>query len=114
MSGTRRIYTREFKLAAIKQVESGKAVGLVARQLELDQKMIHRWLREFKKEPKEAFRGQGNKREESRVAELERKIGQMAMENDFLKKVLAALEEQQAEELGGGFSTGRSKKKRRR
>jgi len=114
MSGTRRIYTREFKLAAIKQVESGKAVGLVARQLELDQHMIHRWVREFKKEPKEAFRGQGNKREESRVAELERKIGQMAMENDFLKKVLAALEEQQAEELGGGYSIGRSKKKRRR
>ena len=48
-----------------------------------------------------------------REAELERKIGQMTLENDFLKKVLQRLEEQRLlDNAGGGArSTRRSKKK---
>jgi transposase len=48
-----------------------------------------------------------------REAELERKIGQMTLENDFLKKALQRLEEQRLlDNVGGGArSTKRSKKK---
>jgi transposase len=48
-----------------------------------------------------------------REAELERKIGQMTLENDFLKKALQRLEEQRLlENVGGGArSTRRSPKK---
>ena len=48
-----------------------------------------------------------------REAELERKIGQMTLENDFLKKALQRLEEQRLlENAGGGKrSTRRLKKK---
>ena len=42
-----------------------------------------------------AFHGAGKKRaEDSRVAELERKVGQQAMEIDFLKRALQHVEEQ--------------------
>ena len=51
---------------------------------------------------------------ESREGELERKIGQLTMENDFLKKLLRSFEEQQEAENGSGPSTRRSAKKTKR
>jgi transposase-like protein len=90
-----RTFTREFKIAAIKEIESGKPVGLVARRLQVGKDLLYRWHKEYKKKPTKAFSGHGKAVNVSREAELERKIGQMAMEIDFLKKVLARLEEQQ-------------------
>src|SRR6266567_1975844 len=86
MVKSRRVFTREFKLAAVKELQSGKPLGYVARQLEVNPNTLHRWRREFKEQPTKAFSGQGRRvLAESREAELERKIGQMTMENDFLK-----------------------------
>jgi transposase-like protein len=57
--------------------------------------VLHRWRREFRKGPGNAFPGLGKPRwEEGRVAELERKIGQQALEIDFLKGCLQRIEEQ--------------------
>lgn len=113
MGMSRRVFTREFKLAAVKEVESGKPLGHVARRLEVSRDTLHRWRREFKKQPTKAFSGHGKRMlAESREAELERKIGQMTMENDFLKKLLRDFEEQQEADSGGGPSTRGSAKKR--
>ena len=78
--------------------------------------MLRRWQREYEKQPGRAFPGKGQgqgQRGSDREAELERKIGQMTLENDFLKKALQRLEEQRLlENAGGGKrSTKRSKKK---
>jgi hypothetical protein len=51
---------------------------------------------------------------ESRESELERKIGQLTMENDFLKKLVKDFEELQANDSGSSSSTDRSGKRRRR
>jgi len=48
MVKSRRVFTREFKLAAIKELDSGKPLGLVARQLEVSANTLHRWRREFR------------------------------------------------------------------
>src|ERR1700738_4964336 len=94
MVKSRRMFTREFKLAAVKELETGKPLGYVARQLEVDANTLHRWRREFKAQPTKAFSGQGRRLlVESHEAELERKIGQLTMENDFLKKLLWSFEE---------------------
>ena len=114
MVKSRRIFTREFKLAAVKELESGKPIGYVARQLEVNANTLDRWRREFKAQPTKAFCGQGRRvLAESREAELERKIGQMTMENDFLKKLLRSFEAQQALGNGGGPSTRRSAPKKK-
>jgi transposase-like protein len=90
MVKSRRVFTREFKLAAVKELESAKPLGYVARQLEVNPNTLHRWRREFKEQPTKAFSGQRRRiLAESREAELERKIGQMTMENDFSKKTVA-------------------------
>jgi transposase-like protein len=47
MVKSRQVFTREFKLAAIKELDSGKPLGLVARQLEVSANPLHRWRREF-------------------------------------------------------------------
>ena len=114
MSTTRRIFTREFKVSAIKQLDSGKATGYVARRLEVNPNTLHRWRREFKKQPTKAFSGQGRRMlADSREAELERKIGQMTMENDFLKKLLLSFEEKEADDSIGRCTRKSSKKVRR-
>lgn len=114
MGLTRRKFTREFKLAAVKLLDSGKSCARVARELELHENVLRRWKGELEEHPSKAFPGLGQRLlSDSREAELERKIGQMTLENDFLKKALQRLEEQRPLHNAGGDirSTKRSKKK---
>ena len=95
MGLSRRQFSREFKLAALQRLERGASVGEVARAFEINPNMLHRWRQEFRQGPGNAFCGGGQRRwEEGRVAELERKIGQQALEIDFLKGCLQRIEEQ--------------------
>lgn len=114
MGLTQRRFTREFKLEALRQLTGGKSFARLARELELHENVLRRWQREYEKEPGRAFPGKGQGRVWlDREAELERKIGQMTLENDFLKKALQRLEEQRLLDNvgGGGRSTRKSKKK---
>ena len=95
MGLSRRQFSREFKLAALQRLERGASVGEVARAFEINPNMLHRWRQECGQGPGNAFSGAGQRRwEEGRVAELERKIGQQALEIDFLKRCLQRIEEQ--------------------
>ena len=63
--------------------------------MEVNPNVLHRWRREFREAPGNVFPGNGKERwSEGRVAELERKIGQQALEIDFLKGCLQRIEEQ--------------------
>src|ERR1700692_1629366 len=116
MGLSRRLFTKEFKLAAVRRLEQGVSIGEVARALEVKPNVLHRWRREIRQGPGNAFPGHGKQRwAEGRVAELERKIGQQALEIDFLKGCLQRIEEQRLLQAltGNPRSTGKSKKKRR-
>ena len=95
MGLSRRQFTQEFKLAAVRRLEQGVSIAEVARGLEVNPNVLHRWRREFRQGPGNAFPGNGKQRwSEGRVAELERKVGQQALEIDFLKGCLQRIEEQ--------------------
>src|SRR5580692_5874641 len=114
MGLSRRMFTKEFKLAAVQRLERGISMGEVARALEVNPNVLHRWRREFRQGPGNAYPGNGKPRwSEGRVAELERKIGQQALEIDFLKGCLQHIEEQRMLQAltGNPRSSGRSKKK---
>jgi transposase-like protein len=82
---SRRQFTKEFKLAA-GRLEKGVSIGEVARALEVNPNVLHRWRREFRQGPGNVFPGHGRARwSEGRIAELEPKVGQQALEIDFLK-----------------------------
>jgi transposase-like protein len=111
---SRRKFSKEFKQTAVRRLESGQSAAEVARALEVHSSDLHRWRRELHEHGGEAFTGIGKKRaEESRVPELERKIGQQSMEIDFLKRALQHVEEQRLLRAlnVGAPSTNRSKKK---
>jgi transposase len=114
MGALRRQFTQEFKLAAVRRLEQGVSIGEVARGLEVNPNVLHRWRREFRQGPGNAFPGHGKQRwSEGRVAELERKVGQQALEIDFLKGCLQHIEEQRMLQAlnGNPRSSGRSRKK---
>jgi transposase-like protein len=112
--GSRRQFTQEFKLAAVRRLEQGVPIAEVARGLEVNPNVLHRWRREFRQGPGNAFPGNGKQRwSEGRIAELERKVGQQALEIDFLKGCLQRIEEARMLQVSNGNpqSAGRSKKK---
>jgi transposase len=94
MDLARRIYSRDLKLAAMREIDTGRTITEVARQLELSPKLLERWRGEWAARGEMAFPGIGRRSvptglsELKRIGELERKIGQLTMENDFLKKAL--------------------------
>ena len=116
MGLSRRTFTREFKLAAVRRLEAGVSLAEVSRGPEVSPNVLHRWRREFRQAPGNAFPGQGQRRwSEGKVAELERKIGQQAVEIDFLKGCLQRIDEQRKLQALAGktLSTSRSKAKGR-
>src|ERR1700745_3263087 len=114
MGLSRRTFTREMKLAAVQRLETGSSIAEVARAFEVDPNVLHRWRRELREGPGNAFPGLGKKRwDDTQQAKLERKIGQQTLEIDFLKGCLQRIEEQRMLQAvtGNPRSTGRSKKK---
>ncbi len=95
MSG--RAFTREFKLAIVRQVSSGeKRPDQVCRGHGLAESVLARWRREYSERGEAAFTSRAGMSEarplEARIAELERFCGQLALENAVLKKALQTLQ----------------------
>ena len=94
MDLARRVYSRDLKIAAMREIDGGRLMSEVARHLELSPHLLERWRSEWRARGELAFPGHGRRgvtsalSELQRIAELERKIGQLTMENDFLKKAL--------------------------
>jgi transposase len=98
MDLARTVYNRDLKIATMRALDSGSTTGEVARKFQLSPKLLERWRGEWRAKGEAAFPGLGRRGAElpavddaRRIAELERKIGQLTMENDFLKKTLQRL-----------------------
>jgi transposase-like protein len=114
MGLSRRTFTKEFKEAAVRRLELGASIGEVARACEVNPNVLHRWKRELRDYGVRAFAGNGKVRaEESRIADLERKVGRQALEIDFLQRCLQHVEEQRKLQAltTRGLSTRTSKRK---
>ena len=98
MSLKRRIFTKDFKMQVIRQVQAGKSIAQAAREHELHPNLIAKWQKLNEQYAQNAFQGNGHAyTEDAKVAELERLIGQLTIENSLLKKVLAFQEHQRKE-----------------
>jgi transposase len=86
-------------MAILAQVEAGTSIAQVAREHGLHPSMVARWKGEYKEDPEMAFAGPGHPyKDQSRIAELERMVGQLYAENLFLKKTLDAMNQRVEEE----------------
>lgn len=85
----RRRFTKEVKMEVVQAVESGLSLAEASRRYEVHPNLIRKWRELYRENGDRAFAGHGNVyREEAKIAALERKIGQLTMENEFLKKVI--------------------------
>jgi transposase len=89
----RRKFTREFKLQVLAEIAAGKSIAQAAREHQLHPTLISRWQKQHRQYAGRAFAGNGHSyTDEARIAELERMVGRLTMENDLLKKALQRLE----------------------
>lgn len=113
----RQEYSRELKLAAMREIDSGKGMAEVARMYQLSPKRLETWKGEWRAKGELAFPGKSarpqSRLDAERIAELERKIGQQAMELDFLKKALRRFREHPLPVAVNGGTDCMSKSKRR-
>jgi len=95
MDLSRAVYSRDLKISTMRALDAGSSAGESARKYQLSPKLLERWRGEWRAKGEQAFPGIGRRGADlpalddaRRIAELERKIGQLTMENDFLKKAL--------------------------
>jgi transposase len=91
----RRQFSRDFKLQVLYEIEGGKSIVQASREHQIQPSLISKWHKQHRQYRERAFSGNGNTYTyEARIAELERMVGQLTMENALLKKALQRLEEQ--------------------
>ena len=95
MDLSRTVYSRDLKVTAMRALDAGATTNEIARKYQLSPKLLERWRGDWRAKGESAFPGIGRRNpgvpaldDDRKIAELERKIGQLAMENDFLKKAL--------------------------
>src|SRR5712691_9581849 len=93
MANERRRFSREFKIKVVEAYESGVSAVELSRQFEIHANVIYAWAREYRRDGADAFGSQeaeqdSSRANEQRLVELERMVGRLAMENEFLKKAL--------------------------
>lgn len=117
-------FSPEFKEKAVKRVLSGESPGAVSEELGVLRKDLYLWKRRYRNgEPltsrpgprpkKRPANGTELQRAKKRIGELERKVGQQALELDFFAKALRCLESV-AEPSNEAHSTSASARKQRK
>lgn len=85
--GTRRQFSREFKLEAVRLIkERGVSVAQAARDLDVHENVLRKWTRVQAADPQQAFPGKGvMKPEAAEIERLKREVAKLKMERDILK-----------------------------
>jgi transposase len=83
----RRKFAREFKLEAARMVrECGVAVRQAARDLDVHENVLRKWVKGLAADPGHAFPGHGQmKPEQLEIERLRRELARMKAERDILK-----------------------------
>ena len=89
--GTRRQFSLEFKFEAVRLAKDrGVTVAQAARDLDVHENVLRKWIRELAGEPRHAFLGQGvMKPEQAELERLKKENAKLRMERDILKKAAA-------------------------
>ena len=125
-----RVFSRAFKLAAVRRMMAGEDVSALSRELRVLRKDLYYWRTRFRAGGPEALRGKGRPKKteverpppneplgevekaRERIAELERKIGQQQVDLDFFKQALRRIEASRQPSIGSGATASSPRSKR--
>jgi len=132
-----RVFSREFKLAALRRMLAGENVSALARELKLRRKLLYAWRERFRSSGPEGLRTRGRPRKvvrvaatgaggmpvaapasddlekaRRRIAALERKVGQQQLELDFFRQALRQVEGKRRTSDGRGATASTRSSKR--
>ena len=95
MAMRRRKFSREFKLEAVRLVKDrGVAVAQAARDLDLHENVLRKWVRELNADPQHAFPGHGQmKPEQLEIDRLRKEVAKLKAERDIQKNGRGLLRE---------------------
>jgi transposase-like protein len=86
----RRTYSAEFKLDTVMEgLQGKKSVAQICRERGIKDTLYYKWRDTFIERAAEIFTAPGSQERQAkdeRIAELERMVGKLAMENEVLKK----------------------------
>ena len=127
----RRIFSREFKLAAVERMFGGESTKALAKELRVNPSHLQQWCHRFRIGGAAAVRQAGRPRkpvvsEEERaktratdlasarkyIAELEAKIGQQQVDLDFFRQALRRVREARRPSDGPGVGASTRSSKR--
>lgn len=139
MSTKNRVFSPEFKEGVVQRIRNGESVSALRRELGIKRSVLYRWRDAYQQEglaglsrstgrPPGTASGSGRAGQRQppatprpalqspeeaaarRIAELERKIGQQAMDLDFLRRAFKRVKESRRKNTasGGTASTERS------
>lgn len=87
----RRRFGREFKIEAVRLIKDrGVSVAQAARDLDVHENVLRKWVKELAADPTQAFPGPGQmKPEQLEIERLRREVAKLKAERDILKKAAA-------------------------
>ena len=87
----RRRFGGEFKIEAVRLIrERGVSVAQAARDLDVHENVLGKWVKEFAADPGQAFPGHGQmKPERLEIERFRREVAKLKAERDILKKAAA-------------------------
>lgn len=102
-----RVFKVEFRIAVAQRILDGESVSSLSSQYKIKRSVLYRWRDAYRDKGRAGFgqpRGPrpGAKRKamadpsttaEERISELERRLGRMALENDFLRRAFKRVKE---------------------
>ena len=103
-----RVFSVEFRSAVAQRILNGESVTALNAELKIKRSVLYRWRDAYRKSGQDGFkktRGRPPGRAaavaknltetaaDRRIAELERRLGRLAMENDFLERAFKRVKE---------------------
>lgn len=122
MAGSR-VFTPEFRVSVAERILNGESISALSAELKIKRSVLYRWRDRYRKEGAGGFgrpvgrpAGKGRRAAlqmpagkhasptaaERRIGELERRLGQLALENDFLEKAFKRVKEARSKNSAPG------------
>jgi transposase len=111
-----RVFSVEFRSAVAQRILNGESVKALHAEFKIKRSVLYRWRDAYRKSGQDGFKktkgrppgaaaakpAAGATAADRRIAELERRLGRLAMENDFLERAFKRVKEARSKNNAAG------------